>query len=447
VTVAPPLAGAGLDRYRRELEALGEGTKEPSWLRARRLAAFERFKGRGFPTAREEAWRQTSVARIAGTAFSRPDPGGRGDAVAKAAGLPDLGGPTAVFVDGRFSSTLSAGEGGAGVEVTSLREALQKAPSRLEPLWTLPAEATTSAFGDLNAALHDDGAVVFLAPGAIAAKPLHLVFLSTHGNGTPFASHPRSLVVAGKGSEARIVETHLGPDGTVYLANAVTEVHVGEGASVHHYRLQREGEAAFHVGRLSVRLDRDGRFRDQSISLGASLARHDIDVTFAGEGAECSLEGLFFADGDRTTDVHTRIDHAAPHCASRELYKGILDGRGRGVFHGLVVVRPGAQKTDAMQSNKNILLSRQALVSSTPQLEILADDVKCKHGSTTGQLDPVAVFYLRSRGIGEGEARALLTSAFAGELVGKIEIGALRAAVEAELEARLARAPRAGEAA
>jgi Fe-S cluster assembly protein SufD len=179
----------------------------------------------------------------------------------------------------------------------------------------------------------------------------------------------------------------------------------------------------------------------RSFSFGAALSRLDVDVTLSAEGGDCALEGLFLASGDRHTDVHTRVDHAAVRGTSRQLYKGVLDGHGRGVFHGLVVVRPGAQKTDAVQNNRNLLLSKDALVSSTPQLEILADDVKCKHGSTTGQLDAAAVFYLRSRGIGEAEARGLLTRAFAGELVRKISVASVRAAVEAELGARLGGGP------
>ena len=437
MTVAPPAAHADLDRYRRDLDALRRESPEPTWLTERRLAAFERFADRGFPTPRDEAWRQTSVARIAGTAFSVPVRGARVDEVTLASRLPDLAGPAAVFVDGRFSAELSGlGRGQEGVEIRSRREVLEQAPSRVEPFFDLRSERTDSAFADLNAALHVDGAVVFLAPGAIAAEPIHLVFLSTAA-GVATSAHPRSLVVAGKGSQARIVESYAGPNGAVYFTNSVTEVRLEDGASVDHYRLQREGEAAFHVGRLAIRLGRDSRFRDRSFSLGAALARHDIDVTLGGEGAECTLDGLFFADGDRHTDVHTRIDHLAPHGASRQLYKGILDGRGRGVFHGLVVVRPGAQKTDAIQANRNLLLSREALVSSTPQLEILADDVKCKHGSTTGQLDPVAVFYLRSRGIGEAQARGLLTRAFASELVRRVDLPALRFELEGELFARL----------
>jgi Fe-S cluster assembly protein SufD len=217
----------------------------------------------------------------------------------------------------------------------------------------------------------------------------------------------------------------------------VTEALVEDGAQLTHVKLQREGLAAFHVPTLAAQQGRDSVFTSHHFALGSLLARTDIDQRFDGEGGECQLLGLFIGRGEQLLDTHSRIDHAKPRCVSRELYKGVVDGRSRGVFNGLVTVRKDAQKTDAQQSNKNLLLSREALVHSTPQLEILADDVKCKHGSTTGQLDPVALFYLRSRGIGEAEARGLLTWAFASELVGRVPVAALRAALETELSSLL----------
>jgi Fe-S cluster assembly protein SufD len=233
------------------------------------------------------------------------------------------------------------------------------------------------------------------------------------------------------------VESFASPAGSASLANAVTEVVVEDNALVDRSKLQQEGAESLHVASLAVRLGRDARFSDHSISLGAALSRNDIDVRFAAEGGECVLNGLFVVDGRRVADTHSRVDHSRPHCSSRELYKGVLDGQARGVFNGLVVVRPGAQKTDAWQMNKNLLLSREALVHSTPQLEILADDVKCKHGSTTGQLDPAALFYLRSRGLDEAAARSLLTWAFASDLLQQLKAEPVRRAVERHLQARL----------
>jgi Fe-S cluster assembly protein SufD len=433
LTSASIAAGPGVDRYRQQLESLNRRYAEPAWLRERRAVAFERFADHGFPTPQHEAWRQTSVARLAGTDFVRPESAGAGDAREPSISHPT--GLTAAFVNGRYVGARSAVL--PGIEVLGLRSLLEQSPGRLEARLAPTQDAKASPFADLNTALHEDGAVVFVAPGTPVEEPIHLVFNSTGEPGRAISSHPRILIVAGRGSRVRIVETYLGKPGNPYLTNAVSEVRVEAGAEVEHFRVQQESETAFHIGRLAVNVERLGRFTDRSFSVGATLGRLDLDLILAGEGSECTLEGLFYASGDRHAAVYTRVDHAAPRCASRQLYKGVLDGHGRGVFHGLVTVRPGAQKTDAVQNNRNLLLSKDALVSSTPQLEILADDVKCKHGSTTGQLDAEALFYLRSRGIGLAEARGLLTRAFAGELVGRIGEDSVRAAVEAELAARL----------
>jgi Fe-S cluster assembly protein SufD len=343
-----------------------------------------------------------------------------------------------VFVDGCYAPELSTVTGTDGVEIASLKEVLRERPSVVEPVLGRHLGEKASAFADLNTAFLDDGAFVSVPAGTALREPIHIVHFSTGGGSAqPTMSHPRTLILAGRQSEARIVESYGGKGGAVYLTNAVTEVLVEDGASLDHYKLQRESESAFHVATLAVRQERNARFTDHAISLGAALARNDIGVLFGGEGGEGTLLGLFLGDGERHLDTHTKIDHAVPHCASRELYKGIMDGSARGVFDGLIVVRPGAQKTDAWQTNKNLLLSRQALVDSTPRLEILADDVKCKHGSTTGQLDPAALFYLRSRGIAEAAARALLTYAFASDLVQRIRVEPLRRAVEAYLQSRL----------
>jgi Fe-S cluster assembly protein SufD len=294
----------------------------------------------------------------------------------------------------------------------------------------------------LNTAFCEDGALVEIAPGAVLAEPVHLVYLSTPRWGHEATlSHPRTLVLAGRGSDATLIETCGGLEGEAYFTNAVTEVRLDAGARLDHYKLQRESDRAFHVASLAVRQQRDAFFSDHFVCLGGSLVRQDIDVLLDGEGAECVLNGLFMADGRQHMDTHTLIHHARPHGTSRELYKGVLDGRARGVFHGKVLVGKDAQKTDAYQSNKNLLLSREALVHSTPALEIFADDVKCKHGSTTGQLDPEALFYLRSRGLGEQAARSLLIYAFASDLVARVKVPAVKASLEAFLKDRLPQAP------
>jgi len=428
------------DAYRASFErfAAAHAASDPAWLHARRTAAIVRFVERGLPTARDEAWRHTPTAPLTKGRFLMADPATRASADALAA-LPreGFGGALVVLLNGRLSPELSSlHPGQPGVEVASLRDVVRTQPGRLERWLGRVADGRTGVFADLNTAFAEDGVVVVVAPGSVLKEPIHIAHLSP-GNGAPTVSYARTLVVARRDSECRVVESFSSPAASTSLTNAVTEVVVEDNAFVDRYKLQQEGATALHVASLAARLGRDARFADHSLSLGAGLSRNDIDVLFDGEGADCVLDGLFVVNGRRVADTHSRIDHAKPHCSSRQLYKGVLDGQARGVFNGLVVVRPGAQKTDALQMNRNLLLSREALVHSTPQLEILADDVKCKHGSTTGQLDANALFYLRSRGIGEAEARSLLTWAFASDLVRKLEIGPLRRSVGRHLQASL----------
>ena len=411
---------------------------EPAWLSGLRQEAMERFEAMGFPTTRDEAWKYTSVAPIVRTAFEPAARGrfdGRSLAPFRLRGAREI-----VFVNGHHVPELSRG-GSDGVVVMGLREALDREADRLQRHLGRQLGESATAFAWLNTALFDDGAVVAIPPGHAAAEPVHLLYCST-ADGPPAVAHPRTLILAGARSQAAVVETWAGADGSAYFTNAVSEAVVEDGAVLDHYALQQEGGAALHVAALFARQGRASRFSDQSVTLGAALHRRDVDTVFGAEGGECALDGLFVAGGRQHMDTHTRIDHAHPRCSSRELYKGVLDGKARGVFHGTILVRKDAQKTDAMQTNKNLLLSAEALVQSTPALQIFADDVKCKHGSTTGQLDPAALFYLRSRGIGEEAARALLTYAFASDVVGRIRLEPIRAGVTAFLQSRL---PQAGE--
>jgi Fe-S cluster assembly protein SufD len=366
-----------------------------------RRRAFRRFEELGFPTAKNEAWRYTGIQAILAT-----------DWKPRARGL-------------RPASPLPP-----GVRLRPLAEALDAA----EPHLAAIASFEDSAFAALNTALFDEAVVVEIERGAHVAEPIVLHF-GGEPHAEPEASFPRVLVLARAGSQASIVETYSGADRR--LSDAVTEIVLEDGAILEHTKLQTEGEETFHLHTLAARLSRDSRFTSHNVALGSTLARTDLHVTLAGRGAECHLYGLYVGKERQHLDNHTVIDHAEPHCTSRELYKGILDDASRGVFHGKIIVRPDAQKTDAIQTNKNLILSREALVNSTPALEILADDVKCKHGSTTGQLDDKALFYLRSRGIGEADARALLTYAFAAEVAERIPVASVRTAVERELGVRL----------
>jgi Fe-S cluster assembly protein SufD len=410
---------------------------EPAWLASFRRAALERFLARGLPTTKDEAWRYTNPGPIAKIAFRLADK------TASLAGrphpaLPGGKGARAVFVNGHYSSELSEGSF-APATVTSLRQALRERPREIEPHMGQIAPFQTNAFTALNSAFVEDGAFVRIPDGAILEQPIHLVFVSVPGE-EPRVSHPRSLIVAGPHSQAKVIETYVGSGlSGESLTNAVTEVICCEGAVLEHTKLQREDLSAFHVHRIAVAQQRASRFDSNNLCLGSALARTEIDVLFQAEGSECALNGLFVTDKAQHVDNHTTIDHAKPHCTSRELYKGILAGRSRGVFHGKIIVRPDAQKTDAVQTNKNLLLSREALVNSTPALEILADDVKCRHGSTIGQLDANSLFYLRARGIGEADARAMLTFGFAADLAGRLSVPWVREEIEAYLVGRLAR--------
>jgi len=403
------------------------------WLRALRETAFARYAAKGMPTTRDEDWKYTSVQAIARAAFCEPSSFAASSDQLAAAGLVELGGALAVFVNGRFDAGLSRLDVD-GARIESLREVLERDPGRVEDRLGREANARTP-FSCLNTALAEDGALVEIAAGVVIREAIQLVFYSDADAARPSVTHPRVLVRAGLASQALVVETHLGRGS--YLCNAATELFVEDGARLDHVKLQRECETAFHVAIVAAALGRNARLDQHHVSLGARLARADIEARFAGEGGECGMYGLFHADGERLTDTHTRLDHAVPRATSREVYKGILDGRARGVFHGRILVRKDAQKTSAHQSNKNLLLSRDALVQSTPQLEILADDVKCKHGATTGQLDEAALFYLRSRGLDEAAARSLLTYAFAGDVAHQLPHAALREAVAAHLHARL----------
>jgi Fe-S cluster assembly protein SufD len=443
-TPSAATSAAGLESWRGACERQQRAHDLPGWLAALRADAAARFLERGFPTTRDEAWRETPLGELPRTAYVEGDPGLRQPAIAPTAERLGFGGAfrgrEAVFVNGVLARELSSFDV-EGVALMSLRELLREGPDRLADLFGRLA-GDGSAFAELNTALFADAACLFVEPGARPAGPLHLVYLSSSGpEAPPSASFPRTLVLLGRASEATLVESYGGPNDESYLTAAVTEIVLEDAASLRRVKLERESLRAAHVARVAALVGRDARLADFSVATGGALARTEVEVALEGEGAECTLDGLFVAEGGQLLDTRTSVDHKRPHGTSRQLYKGVLGGRSRGVFRGAVRVRPGAQKTDAQQTNKNLLLSREALVHSTPQLEILADDVKCKHGSTTGQLDPAQLFYLRSRGIGEQAARSLLTYAFASDVVGRLPVPVVREALESFLRYRLPQAP------
>ena len=418
------------------------GTSDSAIHQVRRNA-IQRFAEMGFPTTRQEEWKYTSVAAIAGRSFTMAEvyqPGGLSGKEFERIERGLFGEPPdnrLVFVDGRHAADLSAlGDLPAGVVVRSLADVLQTDSGLVEGMLGRYVGAEDHAFAVLNTAFAQEGAVVQIPSGQVVEAPIHLLFIST-GRADGVVSYPRVLVTAGESSQAALVESYIGLGDAVSLTDAVVEVVLAENASIDHYKLQEESLAAYHVSMMHVHQERNSRFVSHSISLGGALARNDVRVELGGEGIETTLNGLYIATGQQHVDNHTLIDHASPHCDSREVYHGILDGRARGVFNGKILVRQDAQKTDARQTNRNLLISDTAQVDTKPQLEIFADDVKCTHGATVGQLDEESVFYLRSRGIDLENARGLLTYAFASEIVAGIKLESLRDHLEKLVFSRL----------
>jgi Fe-S cluster assembly protein SufD len=404
------------DHYVAEFQ---KASKSLPGLAPERKAALERFTQLGLPAGSEEEWRFTDITPIVETPFkSVTRPGDPSRVAELAKGL--LHGCQLTFVDGLFAPRLSTCNLPGGVTAGPLPFRNREVTERLGRL----APVDGRAFVALNTAFARDGAFVKTERGVRHETPIHLLFLSTD-RGSPYVTHPRILIEAAEGSSLSIVESYVGLSGT-YLTNAVTEISLGENASVDYTKVQRESHQAYHVAALQVRQARNSVFRAHSIALGAAISRNDAGAELAGEGADATLNGLFEGTGRQVVDNHTTIDHAAPHTTSRELYKGILGGQSRGVFDGRIIVRPAAQKTNAMQASRNLLLSKDALVNTKPQLEILANDVKCKHGATVGQLDENVLFYLRSRGIGLADARRLLIHAFASEILDQVSVEAVR---------------------
>jgi Fe-S cluster assembly protein SufD len=401
----------------------------PEWLEPLRRAAAARFAATGFPTARDEEWRFTPVAPIAQRAWL-PAPGGPAKLSAEQLAPFVFGHPEwsmLVFVDGVYSEALSRTTAlPAGVRVASLAEALRQNGKLLPDHLTRHAPVEGSPFTALNTAAFRDGGLVYVPAGLDLEQPVHFVYVTTAA-AEGVAIHPRNLIVVERGAKASVIESYvtLAP-GSVYWTNPVSEVATGEGSWLEHTRIQRESERAHHVGLTHVDQRRDSHYRSFSMAMGGALARHNLHVRLNDENIETLMYGLYITRGEQVVDNHTAIFHDQPNCRSWEVYKGVLDGRSRAVFNGKVFVRPEAQKTDAKQTNRNLLLSDGAKVDTKPQLEIFADDVKCTHGATVGRLDDVALFYARSRGVPHDAAERLLTYAFAAEVIEEVALEPVR---------------------
>jgi Fe-S cluster assembly protein SufD len=417
----------------RSAAAIADG---PDWLEPVRRAAAGRFGAVGFPTSRDEEWRFTPIGPIANGSW-RPSPGVAAMVSAELLAPFIFGHPewsTLVFVNGAYSQGLSrVMELPRGVRVGSLAEALRDDGSVLhddgsvlQAHLTRHAPADGSPFTALNTAGFRDGGLVHVPAGLDLERPVHFVYLTTEdAEGTVL--HPRNLIVVERGARASVIESYvtLAPDG-LYWTNPVTEVSAAAGSWLEHTRIQRESERAHHVGLTHVDQQRDSHYRSFSMAMGGALARHNLHVRLNDENIETLMYGLYLTRGEQVVDNHTAIFHDQPNCRSWEVYKGVLDGRSRAVFNGKVFVQPEAQKTDAKQTNRNLLLSDLAKVDTKPQLEIFADDVKCTHGATVGRLDDVALFYARSRGVPREAAERLLTYAFAAEVIEEVALEPVR---------------------
>jgi Fe-S cluster assembly protein SufD len=435
--------------YVAEFASSEEERRGPPWLRQLRKSAIARFEALGFPTQKQEDWRYTNLAPLLRVPF-KPAILARPDGVVAEKLEPYTFGvlktTLLVFVNGRYAPRLSyLRRLPEGVRVASLAEVLNQEAVTLEPHLGRIARSEDDPFLSLNTAFFGDGAYVEVPNNTVVEEPIHLLFVATSKE-LPIVAYPRNLIRIGARSQATIIETYAGMGPHITFTNAVTEVSVGPAAVLDHYKMLRETETAYHMGTMDIHQDRDSVVSCHSMSFGGAIARNTVRTLFCGEGGSLVLNGLFMPAGTQQADNYTRIDHATPACTSVELYRGILDGKSRGVFNGNIYVRKDAQKSIARQTNKNLLLSQEAFVDSTPGLEILADDVKCSHASTIGQLDENAIFYLRSRGIDEEAARHILTYAFAADVVNQVKVAPIRIKLNQLILSRLPKGSGLGEA-
>jgi len=412
----------------------GEGV---SWVRRLREAGASRFADKGFPTTRDEHWKYTNVAPLLRQPYAPVAATANIDAatLVRDAAFGDLRAHRLVFVNGWYAAALSSAKVPAGVTVGSLAQQLAR-PDGLESYLGSVAPSESHGFAALNSAFLADGAYIRVSADVVVEQPIHLIYLAT-GKDAQLLIQPRNLIVVERGAQVSVIEHYLSPAEAAHLTNAITEVVMESGTVLEHYRVQQHGVKASHVDGTYVRQARDSRFTSHAIDLGGLLVRNELRSVLNDEGAQCHFNGLYVVDGRSHVDNHTEVDHAKPRGTSREFYKGVLNGRGRAVFNGRVIVRPDAQQTDAEQMNNNLLLSDDAEVDTKPELEIYADDVKCSHGATVGQLDTEALFYLRSRAVDEAAARDLLTYAFAHDVLSRMRLAPVRVELERRLTKRL----------
>ncbi|GMU85831.1 MAG: Fe-S cluster assembly protein SufD [Ignavibacteriales bacterium] len=403
-----------------------------------RKASLEEFLSLRVPTVKDEEWKYTNITPITGKRFTTEVP-------VTAVGISELqkiffnidAYLNIVFVNGRLNHELSGDLTSLkGVTISTIRDAFAEKNPAAETYYNKTADLKGNIFAALNTSFVAEGLFIHVEKNVTAEKPVRIIYVQK--NAENLLVSPRNLIVAEKGSQLDLIETYTGLDETSSLTNAVTEVYTSENAYVSHIIVQEENLNSYYINNVEVTQEGNSNYESLNIALGSAIGRTNMSTRFTGQNSEATLNGLFIADGSQLIDNHTMIDHAMPHCRSHELYKGVLGGKSRGVFNGKVMVRQDAQKTNAFQENKTILLSEDALIDTKPQLEIFADDVKCTHGATVGQLSEESLFYLKTRGIGDQLARSILINAFADDLVNRMKFEDLRDYLEAKISARLA---------
>ena len=417
-------------------EFLDSGRKDvPGWVTDLRREAISGFGKLGFPTLHDEEWRFTNLEVLRRGSFSIAE-NGISEVSKKTVdsyGFSGLDCLRLVFVNGRFASSLSdAGDAGEGVLVKSLSEAIREHGDLVKDHLARYADYEKDAFISLNTSYFEDGVFVYVPDGIVFDKPVHVLHVSTD-EGRPLFINPRNLIIVGQSSSAKVIEHYVSVSQSVYFSNVVTEVVCGENANLEHYRLEFESQKAFNFSTLRVNQQKNSNIASHSILSGGAIVRNNVHPVLAGEGCNSDIYGLFISEGRQHMDNFMRVEHASPHCDSRQFYNGVLDGRSKGVFHGRILVHEGAEKTDAKQTNRNLLLSDTAQIDTKPQLEIYNDDVKCTHGATIGQMDEEALFYLCSRGIPMKKAKIIMLRAFTNETFEHMSIDSVREALESKV--------------
>lgn len=428
-----------------KIESYSEGYKQlkekkfrdnPEWLKDLRENASQEFSAIGFPTLKDEDWRFTNLAPIARNKFSIVEEGKSipGKKEIQDLSIPGLDAARLVFINGHFSSENSdIGELPVGVVVCSLSDAISENKKNIEDYLGQYAEYERQSFIALNTTLFEDGLYIYVPRSVAFERPVYALFISTDEDVQSIVNQ-RNLIIAEDNTELKVIEHYVSTSDNVHFSNVVTEAFAGENCNLEHYLLECESTKAFNISTLRVEQRRNSNIKSHSVLLGGALVRNNVHPVLGGEGSHSLINGLYMATGRQHMDNFMRVEHASPHCDSRQFYNGVLDQKSRGVFHGRIVVHENAAKTDAKQTNKNLLLTDTAQVDTKPQLEIYNEDVKCTHGATIGQMDEDAIFYLQSRGIPKEDARTIMLRAFTAQSISNMDLEPVRSYLESKVE-------------